>query len=104
MIQRSLVRGRVTSLPPYNSNFQYFEIKSLVPRTSDLRDSTVYRFECIDKYIFLNEKGTNKVRVGVNMETRPQGYKTFFMLNFTEPEMNHVINVKMPTFISVKNT
>ena len=29
-------------LSPYNSNFQYFEIKSLGPRTSNLQDSTVY--------------------------------------------------------------
>ena len=30
--------------PPYNSNFLYFKIKSLVPAcsTSNLRDSTVY--------------------------------------------------------------
>ena len=28
-------------LPPYNSNLRYFEIKPLVPRTSNLRDSTV---------------------------------------------------------------
>ena len=31
-------------LPPYNSDFQYFEIKPLVPRTSNLRDSTVIIF------------------------------------------------------------
>ena len=29
------------SLPPHNSNFRYFEIKSLVLRTSNLRDSTI---------------------------------------------------------------
>ena len=29
-------------LIPYNSNFQYFEIKPLVPRTSNLRDSTIH--------------------------------------------------------------
>ena len=28
-------------LPPYNLNFKYFEIKSLVPRTLNLRDLTV---------------------------------------------------------------
>ena len=28
-------------LLPYDSNFQYFEIKSLAPWTSNLRDSTV---------------------------------------------------------------
>ena len=30
------------SLPPYNSNFQCFEIKSLVHRISKLRESTVF--------------------------------------------------------------
>ena len=29
-------------LPPYNSNFRYFEIKSLVPRTLNLPDSIVF--------------------------------------------------------------
>ena len=28
-------------LPPYHSNFRYFEIKSLVSRTTNLRDSSV---------------------------------------------------------------
>ena len=28
-------------LPPYNSNFRYFEIKSVVPRTSNFQDSSV---------------------------------------------------------------
>ena len=28
-------------LPLFNSNFRYFEIKPLVPRTSNLRDATV---------------------------------------------------------------
>ena len=28
-------------VPPYNSNFRYFKIKPPVPRTSNLRDSTV---------------------------------------------------------------
>ena len=28
-------------LPPYNSNFPYFGIKSLVPRTSSFQDSNV---------------------------------------------------------------
>ena len=28
-------------IPQYNSNVRYFEIKSLVPRTSNLRDSIV---------------------------------------------------------------
>ena len=33
--------GVFLCLPPYNSNFQYFEIKSLVPRTSNLQESAV---------------------------------------------------------------
>ena len=34
-------------LLPFNSNFEYFEIKSLVPRNSNLRDSTVVARNCI---------------------------------------------------------
>ena len=33
--------GTVKPRLPYNSNFRYFEIKSLVPRTSNLQDFTV---------------------------------------------------------------
>ena len=32
-------------LPPYNSNCRYFEIKSVVPRTLNLQDSTLCSFE-----------------------------------------------------------
>ena len=28
-------------LPPYNLNFRYFEIKSIVPRTLTLQDSSI---------------------------------------------------------------
>ena len=35
--------GLFVCLPPYNSNFRYFEIKSLVLRTSNLIDSTVVK-------------------------------------------------------------
>ena len=53
-------------LPPYNSNFQYFEIKSLVPRTSDLRIFAVYilassqdlmqsvKLPCVSSLVFEN--------------------------------------------------
>ena len=37
-----ILRDIFLCLPPYNSNFRYFETKSLVPRTSNLRDSTIF--------------------------------------------------------------
>ena len=33
-------------LPPFNSNFRYFEIKSLVPRISNFRDPVTI-FDCM---------------------------------------------------------
>ena len=33
-------------IPPVNSNFRYYDIKSLGPRTSNLRDSTVLLLFC----------------------------------------------------------
>ena len=32
-------------LPPYNSNCRHFEIKSVVPRTLNLQDSSICSFE-----------------------------------------------------------
>ena len=34
-------------------------------------------------------------------ETRPRGYKTFFMLNSAEHEIFLLINVKMPTTVGI---
>ena len=31
-------------LPPYNMNFRYFDIKSLVPRALNSQDSTVFSY------------------------------------------------------------
>ena len=39
------------SLLPYNSNFPYFEIKSLVHSTSNLGDSTYATCECPEFYV-----------------------------------------------------
>ena len=50
-----ILRGYIYScLPPYNSNFRYFQINSLVTRTSSLRDSTVfqkYALLAINQYV-----------------------------------------------------
>ena len=34
-------------------------------------------------------------------QTRGRGYKTFFVLNSTEREINHAHNIKMPTSVGI---
>ena len=41
---------------------------------------------------------TNKKQL---RHTRPQGYKTFFVLNSTEHEIFPALNVKMPTIVGI---
>ena len=43
----------------------------------------------------------NRIYDGVEAETRPRGYKTFFMLNSAVHDFFLLINVKIPTIVGI---
>ena len=48
----------------------------------------------------MTEKTSTSSRI-LRVQTRPRGYKTFFMLNSVEHEFFLLKNVKMPTIVGI---
>ena len=76
-------------LPPFNSNFPYFKRKFLVPRTSNLPDSTVI---CVLPSLAI---------IWLRKRAGPKVIKLFSCSTQLSTKIIMLINVKMPTIVGI---